>query len=137
MCQHSLIVEDDRGSREFLLENEVYTIGKGAHFDIPIYSNFVSHTHATLVQKFLEDGRYYYQIIDGDPLGKKSIGGILINGRKLQDYNLQDEDEIVFTSGVKAKYYKQKVQHCEQEQEIDCCFDIELIDPTLIELTDE
>lgn len=106
MFQDILIVEDDRGAREIYLKNDLYSIGKGAHSDIRICSHFVSRYQATLVRESLDDGTYYYRIIDGDILGKKSNNGILVNGRKLQVHNLDNEDEIVFSPGVKATYYR-------------------------------
>jgi len=106
LFQDILIVKDDRGAREISLKNDLYSIGKGAHSDIHICSHFVSRYHATLVRENLDDGTYYYRIIDGDVLGKKSNNGILVNGRKRQTHNLDNEDEIVFSPGVKATYYR-------------------------------
>lgn len=106
MFQDILIVEDDKGKREITLENVVYSIGRGAHSDIRICSHFVSRYHATLVRENLEDGSYYYRIIDGDSLGKKSNNGLLVNGKKIQAHNLEHEDKIVLSSGVKATYYR-------------------------------
>lgn len=106
MFQDILMVEEDKGRREISLENIVYSIGRSTHSDICICSNFVSRYHATLVRENLEDGSYYYRIIDGDSQGKKSSGGILVNGRKIETHNLEHEDKIVFSPAVKATYYR-------------------------------
>jgi len=103
--QHLLIVEDDKGRKEFPLENSVYSIGRESTCDIRLYSQFVSRRHATLVRRPREDGSYYYRIVDGDLKGKLSANGLLINGRKLQAHDLEDEDAIVFGPQVRAVYY--------------------------------
>ena len=102
---HLLIIEDDKGRKEFTLEEPVYSIGRDPNCDICLFSEFVSRRHATLRRQQREDGSPYYQIIDGNGKGKLSANGLWINGRKLQCHNLQDEDEVVLGSDVGAKYY--------------------------------
>lgn len=102
---HLLIIEDNKGRREFNLESPVYSIGRDPKCDIRLVSQFVSRRHATLVQLPNEDGTYYYRIVDGNLKGKPSANGLLINGRKLQSHDLQDEDKIVFGPQVYAVYY--------------------------------
>src|SRR4028119_926846 len=102
---HLLIIEDDRGRKEFPLEEPVYSIGRDPKCDIRLFSQFVSRRHATLVRRHREDGTLYYRIVDGNLKGKPSANGLLINGKKLQAHDLQDEDEVVFGPQVSAKYY--------------------------------
>jgi pSer/pThr/pTyr-binding forkhead associated (FHA) protein len=102
---HLLIIEDDKGRREYILDRSVYSIGRDPKCDIRLVSQFVSRRHATLVQLLNEDGSYYYRIVDGNLKGKPSANGLLINGRKLQAHDLQNEDEIVFGPQVRAIYY--------------------------------
>ncbi len=102
---HLLIIEDDKGRREFTLEEAVYSIGRDPKSDIRLFSQFVSRRHATLVRRQREDGSPYYRIVDGNLKGKPSANGLLINGKKLQAHDLQDEDEVVFGPQVSAKYY--------------------------------
>jgi pSer/pThr/pTyr-binding forkhead associated (FHA) protein len=102
---HLLIIEDDRGRKEFPLEEPVYSIGRDPKCDIRLFSQFVSRRHATLVRRHREDGSPYYRIVDGNLKGKPSANGLLINGKKLQAHDLQDEDEVVFGPQVSAKYY--------------------------------
>ncbi|HEY9806348.1 MAG TPA: FHA domain-containing protein [Candidatus Obscuribacterales bacterium] len=127
---HLLIIEDDKGRREFVLTNPIYSIGRDPKCDIRLISQFVSRRHATLVQLPHEDGSYYYRVVDGNLKGKPSANGLLVNGRKLQAHDLRNEDEIVFGPQVKAVYYllKQDVMATIPPDE----FDITLISPGMI-----
>lgn len=127
---HLLIIEDDKGRREFTLNNPVYSIGRDPKCDIRLVSQFVSRRHATLVQLPHEDGSYYYRIVDGNLKGKPSANGLLINGRKLQAHNLHNEDEIVFGPQVRAIYYllqQDSVATVPPDE-----FDITLISPNMV-----
>ena len=101
---HVLIVEDDKGRREFTLKAPLYVIGRDPNCDIRLISQFVSRRHANLIQVSNDDGSFFYSIVDGAK-GKSSANGLLINGRKLQACKLQHEDEIVFGPGISAIYY--------------------------------
>lgn len=127
---HILILEDDKGRRDFILNSPVYSMGRDPKCDIRLASQFVSRRHATLVQLPSEDGTYYYRIVDGNLKGKPSANGLLINGRKLQAHNLQDQDEIVFGPQVRAVYYllKQDTAATLPPDE----FDITLISPNMV-----
>lgn len=107
---HLLIIEDDRGRKEFPLAELVYSIGRDPKCDIRLFSQFVSRRHATLVRRQHEDGSPYYRIVDGNLKGKPSANGLLINGKKLQAHDLEDEDEVVFGPQVSAKYYLLKLE---------------------------
>lgn len=102
---HMLIIEDDKGRREFILTAPLYSIGRDPKCDIRLVSQFVSRRHATLVQLPAEDDSFYYRIVDGNAKGKGSANGLLINGRKLQAQDLRNEDEVVFGPQVRAIYY--------------------------------
>lgn len=132
---HFLIVEDDRGRRVFPLEGEVYSIGRDRNSDIRLFSLFVSRQHATLVRRKPEGSQYHYQIVDGNLQGQLSANGILVNGRKLHTHNLKDEDEIIFGAGVSAKYYLLKREE-KKSGPLDP-FDITLIDPSMLDDTEE
>jgi len=127
---HLLIIEDDKGRREFVLNSPIYSIGRDPKCDIRLISQFVSRRHATLVQLPNEDGGFYYRIVDGNLKGKPSANGLLINGRKLQAHNLQNEDEIVFGPQVRAIYYllSQDAVSAVPPDE----FDITLISPNMV-----
>jgi pSer/pThr/pTyr-binding forkhead associated (FHA) protein len=101
---HLLIIEDDKGRREFLLDQETYIIGRDPQCNVRLISQFVSRRHATLIRE--EDAKIgmRYRIVDGYE-GKASANGLLINGRKTQNHDLQNEDEIVFGPRVRAIYY--------------------------------
>lgn len=127
---HLLILEDDKGRKEITLDSPQYSIGRDPNCNIKLSSQFVSRQHATLVRRDRGDGSYYYRIVDGDIKGKPSANGLLINGRKLQAHDLQDEDEIVFGPQVRAIYYvlKREVIPTGPPDE----FDITLISPGMI-----
>lgn len=103
---HVLIVQDDRGRHRFVLDRELYSIGRDHDCDIRLFSQFVSRHHATLMRVEGEDGHDAYRIVDGNLKGKLSSNGLLINGQKHQSYELQNEEEIVFGPNVKAIYYR-------------------------------
>lgn len=128
---HLLVVEDDEGRREFPLGGEMYSIGRATNSDIRLFSLFVSRRHATLVRRQREDGSHYYRIVDGNLKGKFSSNGLLINGRKLQAHDLENEDEVVFDPSVSAKYYRLK-QDERKTGPLDP-LDITLIDPGTLE----
>jgi pSer/pThr/pTyr-binding forkhead associated (FHA) protein len=128
---HLLIVEDDKGRREIPLGGEVYSIGRAPDADIRLFSMFVSRRHATLVRRQHEDGSYYYRIIDGNLKGQFSANGLLINGRKLQAHDLENEDEVLFDPRVKAKYYRRR--RGEKKSGPLDPFDITLINPGMVD----
>src|SRR4028118_1793630 len=127
---HLLIIEDDRGRKEFPLEEPVYSIGRDPKCDIRLFSQFVSRRHATLVRRHREDGSPYYRIVDGNLKGKPSSNGLMINGRKLQAHDLEDEDEVVFGPQVSAKYYLLKRDAVPTGPPDE--FDITLISPGMV-----
>lgn len=103
---HVLIVKDERGQHRFVLDSEIYSIGRERDCDIRLYSLFVSRHHATLVRVHHEDGTDSYRIVDGTLEGRVSANGLLINGKKLHSYDLENEEKIVFGPGVQAIYYR-------------------------------
>ena len=103
---HLLVLEDDEGRREFVLNSPIYSMGKDPQCDVRLVSRFVSRHHATLLQLPNDDSNYYYRIVDGNLQGKTSANGLMINGRRFQAHNLQNEDEIVFGPQVRAIYYR-------------------------------
>ncbi|HEY9796792.1 MAG TPA: FHA domain-containing protein [Leptolyngbyaceae cyanobacterium] len=127
---HLLIIEDDKGRKEFPLRGDVYSIGRDPKSDIRLFSQFVSRRHATLVRRLREDGSPYYRIVDGNLKGKPSANGLMINGRKLQAHDLEDEDEVVFGPQVSAKYYLLKSDPLPTGPPDE--FDITLISPGMV-----
>ncbi|WP_249781261.1 FHA domain-containing protein [Leptothermofonsia sichuanensis] len=103
--KHLLIIEDDKGSRQLVLDEPVYSIGRDLDCDIRLASLFVSRRHATLVRVSMGDGDYTYRIVDGDLDGQRSANGLLINGKQLQSHDLQNEDKVVFGPRVQFTYF--------------------------------
>jgi pSer/pThr/pTyr-binding forkhead associated (FHA) protein len=133
---HLLIIEDDKGRREFFLDAETYSIGRDPHCDLRLISQFVSRHHATLVKKMEEDGNFRYEIVDGALNGKPSANGLLINGRKASSHYLQNEDEVVFGPKVRAVYYQLSRDAIVTSPPDE--FDITLISPNMLgEMSDD
>ena len=99
-----LVIEDDWGRREIVLEKPTYSIGRDPKNDICLHSQFASRQHATLIRIPHRDGFYSYQMTDGNLQGKRSTNGLMINGRKEVSSDLQHEDVIVFGPQVRAIY---------------------------------
>jgi tetratricopeptide (TPR) repeat protein len=102
--QPFLVIEDDWGRRELLLELDRYIIGRDSKSDICLHSKFASRQHAILHRVTVEDGSFIYRIVDGTPEGNPSTNGLLINGQKHPAWDLQPEDVIVFGPQVRATY---------------------------------
>lgn len=100
----SLVVEDDSGRRELMLEANCYTIGRDPKNDIWLHSQFASRFHAVLRRLDQPSGTYTYQVCDGSAPGKPSTNGILVNGRKQLSWLLKAGDGIVFGPHVRATY---------------------------------
>lgn len=99
-----LVVEDDHGKRDIILERDQYRLGRDPKSDICLHSQFASRQHAVITKVFEGDGSYAYHITDGDLDGKASTNGLLINGQKYRTWELKPEDVIVFGPKVRATY---------------------------------
>ena len=128
--EHILIIEDDKGRREIVLKEPSYSLGREKRADIRLQSQFVSRRHATLLRRIKEDGVAYYEIVDGDPHGKPSANGLLINGRKQSSHPLKHGDEVVFGPKVFAIYQLKRLDSNPSEPDP---FDITLIDPGMMD----
>ncbi|WP_017304492.1 FHA domain-containing protein [Spirulina subsalsa] len=132
--EHLLIIEDDKGRRSVPLIEASYSIGRDQSCDIRLSSQFVSRRHAILNRRLQADGTSFYEIVDGDENGKRSVNGLLINGVKLQDqssHSLQHGDEVVFGPQVFA-IYQVRERGVMPSASNDDPFDITLIDPAMM-----
>ncbi len=103
--RHVLVIEDDRGFQEYVLDASMYTLGRDPTCDIRVISRYVSRRHATLVQIPGPDERsFHYRLVDGTPKGKPSSNGIAVNSQKVRACDLQDSDEILLGYEVRAIY---------------------------------
>lgn len=127
-----LIIHDNGGTRKLILVKDIYSIGRSLESDIYLNSQFVSRYHATLQKCQTQAGKFFYRIIDGDSQGKASANGLLINGKKLAQKNLENGDKIVFAPQVNAIYQHRKYDKFPQVNKHDP-FDITLIDPAMTE----
>lgn len=130
--EHYLIIQDNRGRKEFLLTEEKYNLGRSAHSDIIIKSQFVSRHHATLIRNLGENNSFYYEIIDGNGSDKLSANGLLFNHQKISRYRLRSGDEIVLGPQVSITYqYRQRNEFISSPGNDP--FDITLIDPSMMD----
>jgi pSer/pThr/pTyr-binding forkhead associated (FHA) protein len=129
---HCLMIQDQKGKQEFILEEEFYSLGRDRDCSIRIRSQFVSRHHAVLKRVLDENKQSYYEIEDGDGEGKRSSNGLLINEVKKQNHLLQDGDKIVFGPQVFAVYRYRQVDQFNTET-YDDPYDITLIDPAMAE----
>ena len=128
--EHILIVTDGKGHREIKLQNETYSLGRGAQCNIVLQSQFVSRHHATLIKRKEEEGNRY-RIIDGDTEGKTSVNGLLVDGKKVRFHDLKHGDKVILGPQVEAVYeYRQ--YDIFPTIPPDDPFDITLIDPAMI-----
>ncbi len=101
----TLVIQDDWGQREILLDLEQYTIGRDPKNTVCLHSQFASRYHATLIREVQPDGSLKYYILDGTLAGKPSTNGLLVNGHRQQRCELKNEDVVVFGPNVRATYY--------------------------------
>lgn len=134
--KHLLIVEDDKGQKEFILDAATYSLGRGKGCHICVQSLFVSNRHATLIRLPQEGGGYCYQIVDGDGKGNYSTNGLSINGQKFRARILKHKDRIVFGSGVQVTYLHMQRQDTSSAPLPDALLET-LIDPAMVEKTVE
>lgn len=102
--QPILVIEDDWGRREIILERDAYCLGRDPNCDICLHSQFVSRHHAVLTRLPATDTQSHYQLVDGSPEGKASTNGLIVNGQKCRSAQLGGEDVIVFGPKVRAIY---------------------------------
>lgn len=98
---HRLVVFDEKGNREFVLDGSIHSLGRDPDCDIPLPSGFVSRYHATLVRVTNENDSCTYRLIDGnykfidgELVGQPSKNGLIVNGRRVQTHTLRHGDEI-------------------------------------------
>ncbi len=128
-----LIVTDGKGTKEILLTEKTYSLGRGQQCDIVLQSQFVSRHHATLIERSREDGSKYYRLVDGDLEGNISVNGLLIDGRKVRFHDLKDGDKVIFGPQVYAVYQYRQYDVFPTIPPDDP-FDITLIDPATSDL---
>lgn len=106
IIQHRLIVNDQRGCREYELIDSTYSIGKAPRAAIRLYtkSPLAAPHHATFI-RLMQDGTSSYQIVEEKLAGVPHQHGLLVNGNPIQTHLLQDGDTIIFAPDVKANYY--------------------------------
>jgi pSer/pThr/pTyr-binding forkhead associated (FHA) protein len=134
--KHLLIIEDDRGSRQLVLEDPVYSIGRDRDCDIRLASLFVSRRHATLVKVSNGNGYFSYRIVDGDLDGQRSANGLLVNGQRLRSRDLQNEDKVVFGPQVQFTYFHLQRDTAPTEPTDGIFEDVTLINPRTADKSD-
>lgn len=108
--QPFLVVEDDEGRREIILDKDRYLIGRDPNNDICLRSRFASRQHAFLNKIWKEDGTATYQIVDGNPDGRPSTNGLVINDQKQRTHELKPGDVVVFGPRVRLIFHWATIQ---------------------------
>lgn len=110
---HRLVVVDETGSREFILDRPIYSVGRDPQCDIILNSRFTSRYHATLIQNLHQSGMFSYRIVDGnyqfvdgELIGKPSENGMWVNGQKQEIHYLRHGDEIILGLAEMVYYFK-------------------------------
>jgi pSer/pThr/pTyr-binding forkhead associated (FHA) protein len=104
---HLLVIDNEMGQREWILDASVYFIGRSPKCQIQIFSSSVSRYHATLIQIPLDikAEEYCYCIIDGNLRNQlRSKNGLFVNGEPVEMHYLKNRDRIMFGQ-VSAAYY--------------------------------
>ncbi|MEA5470532.1 MULTISPECIES: FHA domain-containing protein [unclassified Spirulina] len=127
--EHILIVEDENGRRSLPLLEASYSIGREETCDVYLKSPFVSRHHAMLYRRLREDGSIYYRIVDGDDRGNLSSNGVVVNGTKKPEHDLEHNDQLVFGNDVMVTYRQQTIPEASAS---DDPYDITLIDPAMM-----
>ena len=103
--RHLLVIADPKSRRIVPLTENSYSIGRDPNSSILLYDRQVSRHHATLLR--ITDGQSEqprYQIIDGNPQGRRSTNGIAVNGKSCLSHELKPGDLIYFSSKAQANY---------------------------------
>lgn len=106
IIEHRLIVNDERGCREYIISDSTYSIGKAPRADIRLstQSPLVAPHHATLIL-LIQDGISSYQIVKEELEGTLGQHELLVNGNRIQTHLLQDGEIITFALGIMATYH--------------------------------
>lgn len=128
VIEHQLIVNDERGCREYILSHSAYSIGKAPRADIRLstQSPLVAPHHATLML-LIQDGISMYQIVEEELEGTLSQQRLLVNGNRIQTHLLQDGETITFAPGIMATY-----QYTRRIEPLPDFFGCILFDPKII-----
>jgi diguanylate cyclase (GGDEF)-like protein len=104
--RHILVIQDGQGRRTFPLKEATYSIGREPSNSIVLHCPSVSRQHAILFRlSDPEMEQYRFRIIDGNLRGQRSTNGLIINGTRCFNRDLQHRDVIHFGTQAQAKYY--------------------------------
>lgn len=105
--RHVLVIEDNNGRRNVVLEDSAYSLGRNHHNAIVLNSNSVSRSQAVLLRFPVQGSdEYQFRLTDGDLSGNPSSNGTWINGKRISHQILNHGDEIRMGREVSAKYYR-------------------------------
>jgi len=126
--EYILEIKAPTANRFLILTAESYTLGRSSKNSIVIKDSQVSRHHATIIREENEAqkhensfsfslttdqvklDRYCFCIYDGDPQGKRSSNGLVINGKSCISSLLKVGDIIELGDRVKLKYYQLSAQ---------------------------
>lgn len=115
---HILTIYESSQTRDILLDRLTFSIGRDPLNAIAIDHRGISRQHAILFRMPAAiPGEYLYRLVDGNASGQFSRNGIMVNGIRTKEKDLQPGDQILFGSVVSAEY---KIIIAIQGQSIPC-----------------
>jgi hypothetical protein len=115
---HILTIYESSQTRDILLDRLTLSIGRDPLNAIAIDHRGISRQHAILFRMPAAiPGEYLYRLVDGNASGQFSRNGIMVNGIRTKEKDLQPGDQILFGSVVSAEY---KIITAIQGQSIPC-----------------
>ena len=105
--KHCLKIKYGKTAQQFILNNDIYSIGRHSSNKIVIPSSTISRFHCTIlpVRYQGQNQQQLFWIIDGDLQGNRSSNGLYINNNKCLSHELKPGDTIkVGGSEVEMSY---------------------------------
>ena len=104
--RHVLVIEDNAGRRTISLEAATYSLGRDPSCAIVLHSNYVSRQHAILLRVPIPGTtNHLFRILDGNARGERSTNGLLVNGDREFNHDLNHGDTVAFSRDTTATYY--------------------------------
>jgi pSer/pThr/pTyr-binding forkhead associated (FHA) protein len=102
---HILTIYEPSQTREILLDRLTYSIGRDPLNAVAIDNRGISRQHAILFRMpAATPGEYLYRLVDGNASGQRSRNGIMVNGIRIKEKDLQSGDQILLGSVVSVEY---------------------------------
>ncbi|MEM9511378.1 MAG: FHA domain-containing protein, partial [Cyanobacteria bacterium P01_E01_bin.48] len=101
-----LAIDDKSEPQTYLLDDEMYTVGRTDSCDVQLSNQFVSRQHAYLKRVPVETEEFTYELVEGNSQGTASTNGVFVNGERVQSRSLCSGDVVHFGPEVKAYFFQ-------------------------------